>query len=101
MCGLSKDRLGPLRQSVVIHSCVGNSALRLRPVGHAEAGVGIYRRVGSLNDFIASLPHREEGTDLGRRRLDLDHNGVFDGLQSVEDSFGVPANIARSHDEFL
>src|SRR6516225_5520299 len=49
----------------------------------------------------SSLPHREEGTDLGRRRLDLDHNGVFDGLQSVEDPLGVPANIARYHDEFL
>jgi hypothetical protein len=48
-----------------------------------------------------SFSHREEGADLGRRRLNLDHNGVFDGLQSVEDSFGVPANIARSHDEFI
>ena len=47
----------------------------------------------------SSVPYREEGADLGRRRLDLDHNGVFDGLQSVEDSYGVPANIARPHDE--
>src|SRR4029078_10543087 len=46
-------------------------------------------------------PPVEEVTDLARRRLDLDYNGIFDGLQSVEDSFGVPANIARSHDEFL
>src|SRR6202035_2588583 len=48
-----------------------------------------------------SFSHREEGADLGRRRLNLNYNGVFDGLQSVEDSFGVAANIARSHDEFL
>jgi hypothetical protein len=49
----------------------------------------------------SSFSHREEGADLGRRRLNLDYNGVFDGLQSVEDTLGVPANIARSHDEFL
>src|ERR1700722_16938438 len=49
----------------------------------------------------SSFSHREEGADLGRRRLNLDYNRVFDGLQSVEDTFGVPANIARSHDEFL
>src|SRR6516162_6873785 len=49
----------------------------------------------------SSLSHREEGTDLGRRRLDLDHNGIFDGLQSVENPFGMPADIARSHNEFL
>ena len=39
----------------------------------------------------SSFSHREEGTDIGRRRLDLDHNGVFDGLQAVEDTFGMPA----------
>jgi DNA-binding transcriptional regulator YiaG len=54
-----------------------------------------HRRVRS------SFPIAKKGTDLGRRRLDLDYNGVFDGLQPVEDTFGVPANIARSHDELL
>src|SRR3984885_11214680 len=49
----------------------------------------------------SSFSHRHEGANLRRRRLDLDHNGVFDGLQSVEDSFGMPADVARSHDEFI
>jgi len=71
---------------------------------HGRPSARTYRarlRAALIRPVKSSLPHREEGTDLGRRRLDLDHNGVFDGLQSVEDSFRVPADIARSHDEFL
>src|SRR5215471_15592416 len=91
------------RQTAADHQSVSGGHVPPLP---RPANLAAPTRRLSLQGLLAheaksSLPHRQEGTDLGGRRLDLNHNGVFDGLQSVEDSCGVPANIARAHDEFL
>jgi len=88
-------------------STVAHAHLKGRPrpqtgACHTHYPITSSERASSIGGISRrSHPYREEGTDVGRRRLDLDHDGVFDGLQSMEDSFGVPADIARSHDEFL